>query len=296
MRAIALVFLAFMAAPALAQEGDDAAATAAATTAGPAAESATPTPMGPAFAMQADLLTYPIGARDVLAIDVYDEKSISGTFVVGDDGNVDLPLLGRVPVSGLTTAAADDLITSKLASDFLVNPQVTVRVDAFGSKPVQVLGSVAKPGTYYLSGPTTLLDVLTMAGGVKDTAAVEVRVQRRNAQHTEPFVASLEALVAYGTGNTSLEPGDVVFVPPGPVVYVSGEVSKPGTVPYLEGLSVVQAINRAGGATDRANLRSVYVLRDGQRSRMNAKRVLKGVDKDVKLQPEDHVYVKESVF
>lgn len=289
MRAGALLLWAALAAPALAQEGEPEPAETGAFTAGATATTAT-------FATAADLLTYPIGARDTLAIEVYDEKASSGVFIVGDDGNVDLPLLGRVPVSGLTTAQADDLITSRLAADFMVNPQVTVRVEAFGSKPVQVLGSVGKPGTYYLSGPTTLLDVLTMAGGVKDSAAVEVRVQRRNAQHAEPFVASLEALFAYGTGNTPLEPGDVVFVPPVPVVYVSGEIAKPGTVPFLEGLTVVQAINRAGGATDRANLRSVYVLRDGQRSRMNAKRVLKGVDKDVTLMPEDHVYVKESVF
>ena len=273
------------------------------------AQSTEPTPVDPSapvgalastvpstFATQADLLTYPIGARDSLAIEVYDEKSSSGVFIVGDDGTVDLPLLGRVPVSGLTTSQADDLITSRLAADYMVNPQVTVRVEAFGSKPIQVLGSVGKPGTYYLSGPTTLLDVLTMAGGVKDMTAVEVRVQRRNGEHGEPIVASLEALVAYGTGNVSLQPGDVVFVPPVPVVYVSGEVNKPGTVPYLEGLTVVQAINRAGGATDRANLRSVYLLRDGQRSRMNARRVLKGVDRDVPLKPEDHVYIKESVF
>lgn len=249
----------------------------------------------PVEAVGADPLRYPIGARDSLAVDIYDENSLSGTFIVDDDGTVDLPLLGRVRVVGLTLAQADDLITQSLARDFLVNPQVTVRIASFGSKPVQVLGSVSKPGTYYLAGPTSLLEILTLAGGIKDPAAVEIRVQRPS-QPGQLTVASLETLVATGSGNVALAPGDVVYVPPGPVVYVSGEVGKPGTVAFLEGLSVVEAINKAGGATDRASLRNVYLLRDGQRTRVNTRRILKGRDTDVSLLPDDHVYVEESVF
>lgn len=260
-----------------------------------------PTPVGgmPASVVAqqggTDLLQYPIGARDTLAIEVYDEKGLSGTFVVDDGGTVDLPLLGRVHVTGMTLAEIDELLTRMFGKDYLVSPQITVRIASFGSKPVQVLGGVARPGTYYLAGPTTLLDVLTLAGGIKDVSAVEIRVQRQS-QLGDPLVTSLDALVAYGRGNMALEAGDVVYVPPGPVVYISGEVSKPGTVPYVEGLSLVEAINRAGGASTGANLRKVYLLREGQRTRVNAKNVMKGRITDTDLKPEDQIYVSRSVF
>lgn len=266
----------------------------------PVAESA-PAPVGgmPASVVAAqggsDLLQYPIGARDTLAVEVYDEKGLSGTYVVDDSGTVDMPLLGRVHVTGMTLPEIDELLTRLLARDFILNPQVTVRIASFGSKPVQVLGGVGKPGTYYLAGPSTLLDVLTLAGGIKDTAAVEIRLQRPSLGG-EPQVTSLDALVAFGRGNVALEAGDIIYVPPGPVVYVSGEVGKPGTVPFLEGLSVIEAINRAGGATDRASLRKVYLLRNGHRTRINAKNVLKGRAEDTDVKPDDHIYVSESVF
>lgn len=256
-----------------------------------AAQETTPAP--PADEAGVDITRYPVGARDTLAVEVYEEKSLCGSFVVGDDGTVDLPLLGRVPVVGLTQAEVDDRLTELLARDFLVSPQVTVRVETFNSKPVQVLGGVAKPGTFYLNGPMDLLEILTLAGGLKDLTAVEVRVQRKRNPH-EPEVVNLEQLVAYGTGNLALEPGDVIYVPPGPVVFVDGQVNKPGTVAFLDGLTAVEAINKAGGASPRANLRKVYILRSGVRTRVNAVRVLKGRIPDVVLQPEDHVYVNES--
>lgn len=246
-------------------------------------------PSGPA------LLEYPVGARDTLAIDVFDEKNLSGNFIVDDQGCLDLPLIGRVHVSGMTSPELDDMLTGMLSKDFLVNPQVTVRISSFGSKPVQVLGGVDKPGTYYLGGADTLLEVLTMAGGVKDPTAIEIRIQRPS-QGGEPLVANLDALLERGTGNIELEPGDVVYVPPGPVVYVSGEVGKPGVVPFLDGLSVIEAINRAGGATDRASMRKVFVLRNGERSRINASRILKGRAQDYAVRPDDHIYVGQSVF
>lgn len=285
LRGIAIPVLLLLGAPAVAQEPGDAQ---------PGAE-----PAGAGLLLGAtgatDPLQYPIGVRDTLAIEVFDEKGLSGSFVVDDEGTVDLPLLGRVHVTGMTLTELDDLLTRMLGREYLVNPQVTIRITSFGSKPVQVLGGVSKPGTYYLSGPTTLLDVITLAGGVKDTTAIEARVQRPSEQ-TDPIVVNLEGLVGYGRGNLSLRAGDVVYVPPGPVIYVSGEVGKPGTVPFLEGITLMEAINRAGGTTDRASLRKVYLLRDGARTRVDANKVLKGRSADVSLEPDDHIYVNQSVF
>lgn len=261
-----------------------------------AAEDPASTPATPAAPTASTTeIPYLVGVRDVLNIEVYGEKDLSGSFPVGEDGTLDFPLVGRVPVSGLTPSDIDQTLTSLLARDFLQNPQVTVRIEGYSSQPVQVLGSVGKPGTVYLVGPTRLLDILTLAGGIKDEGATEVRVSHK-AQPDKPDLVSLEQLVTFGTNNVPIQPGDVVYVPPGPLIFVSGEVLKPGTVTYRDGLTAVQAINKAGGATGRANLRRVYLLRDGVRTRINARKVIHGNMADVVLKPDDHLIVNESVF
>lgn len=242
-----------------------------------------------------DTTLYRVGPADTLAIQVYDEEDLSGPFVVEEDGSIDVPLLGKVAVEGMTPTQIDDTLTSQLAARFLVNPQVSVRVTEFASRPVQILGAVKKPGTYYLKGNTTLLDVLTLAEGVTDESAFELRIQHK-APITTTDVVKLEPLVATGEGNLQLQPGDVIFVPRGPLVYVSGQVDSPGTVPFLDGLTMMQALNKAGGTTRSANLRSVFILRDGQRIKVNAKRILMGKAADVTLFPDDHLLVKESAF
>lgn len=252
-------------------------------------------PAAPIATAGADANSYEAGARDTLEVEVYGEEDLSGSYAVADDGTIDFPLLGKVAVVGLTTQAIDDEITRRLATNFLVNPQVKVRMAAFGSRPVQVLGSVAKPGTYYLSGQTRVLDILTTAGGIKEVGSIEVRVQRK-AGGAEPEVINLERLVGYGEGNTLLYPGDVVYVPAGPLVYVSGMVEEPGPVPFKDGLTFAQAINKAGGPTKGANLRAMLLLRDGVQTKVNYKKILKGSLADPKLEPDDQITVKESAI
>lgn len=242
-----------------------------------------------------DAALYRVGPADMLAIQVYEEEDLSGEFVVEEDGSVDVPLLGKVAVTGMTPGQIDDTLTAQLAARFLVDPQVSVRVSEYSSRPVQILGAVKKPGTYYLKGNTSLLDVLTLAEGITDESAFELRIQHK-APVGSTDVVKLEPLVASGEGNLALQPGDVIFVPRGPLVYVSGQVDSPGTVPFLDGLTMMQALNKAGGTTRSANLRTVFILRDGQRIKINAKRILMGKAADIALQPDDHLLVKESAF
>lgn len=259
----------------------------------------------PAFAQDApapspsadvgDVNSYEAGARDTLEVEVYGEEDLSGPYAVADDGTIDFPLLGKIPVVGLTTQAIDDEITRRLASNYLVNPQVQVRVAAFGSRPIQVLGSVAKPGTYYLSGQTRVLDMITTAGGIKEEGSIEVRIQRK-ASPQNPEVINLERLVGYGEGNAFLYPGDVIYVPAGPLVYVSGQVEDPGPVPFKDGITFAQAINKAGGPTKGANLRAMLLLRTGVQTKVNYKKILKGKLPDPKLEPDDQITVKESAI
>ncbi len=236
---------------------------------------------------------YGVGPRDLLAVEVFQEDSLSGEFVVAEDGTIDFPLLGRVAVEGLTPGQVDQLLTDRLGAEFLVDPQVQVKVSAFASKPVRVLGAVKKPGIYQLSGPTSVLEIVAMAGGMSTTGVNELRITRRGA--SDPIVIRLDGAEA-DDGTWNLQEGDTVMVPPPKVVYVAGEVDKPGAVPFSEGMTVSQAVILAGGSKQQANLRKVFIKRGDQQIRVNLKKVLQGREEDVVLQPDDQVLLSESVL
>ena len=160
---------------------------------------------------------------------------------------------------------------------------------------MQVLGAVKEPGLVHLSGRSTVLDVIAEAGGVTATGAAEVRV--KFAQDSKVDVAvSLDELMADSTQNIPLSAGDVVHISEGMVVYVSGEVNKPGAVPFSEGLTVTQALSKSGGVKRTARTRDAYILRGDQRIAVNLKRVLKGKAADIGLEPDDQIVLRESVF
>lgn len=238
---------------------------------------------------------YVLGAGDTVSIQVFDENELSGTFTIGEDGSIDYPLLGRLSVSGQTTDALDETLTAHLGTKYLRDPQIQVSVDNFGSHPVQVLGAVKKPGLVHLSGRNSVLDVIAEAGGVTGSGVAEVRIKFADAQR-EAVSLSLEELMADTQKNLRLAAGDVVHVSEGMVVYVSGEVNKPGSVPFTEGLTVTQALSKSGGTKRTARTRDAYILRGDQRISINLKKVLKGKAADVILKPDDQIVLQESMF
>jgi polysaccharide export outer membrane protein len=237
---------------------------------------------------------YVIGGGDVLSVSVFGETDLTGIFEVTLEGNIDFPLVGQLLVRGLTTGGVDEALTRLLNENFLVNPQVSIRLDEYGSQPVQVLGAVRKPGVFHLTGPTTVIDMLAETGGVTQEAGVEVHVQR--AGGLDPIVIPLDGLREFGTGNLLLGVGDVVYVPLRRFVYVAGEVAKPGTINFREGLTVTQALTEAGGPSRTARLRDAYVLRDGQQIPINLRRINQGRDEDISLRPDDQIFLRESAF
>ena len=241
---------------------------------------------------------YRIGGGDILSVQVYDEADLSGSCPVDDTGAINLPLLGQVKVAGMTIREIDRHLTELLAADFLVSPHITVGVEAYGSQPVQVLGAVKEPGVYYLHGSTTLLDVLAEAGGLEaERSNNEIHVKRVLASGlTNDFAVSQEALMGRGDNNLRLQAGDVVYIPEGLKVYVTGEVDEPGAVSFAEGLTVTQALNAAGGPTQLAAMRYAYLLRDGEQTRVPLKDILKGRADDVPLKAGDQLFIEESKF
>ncbi len=250
-------------------------------------------PAAPATAPPADT-AYTVGPGDTVNVQVYGEPGLSGAFPVDASGGLDFPLIGRVQVGGLAPPAVTELLRARLTEGYLRNPNLTVSVSSFRSQPVQVLGAVAKPGLYYLRGPTTVMAILSEAGGVSTTGVGEVRITHHGEQSAS-VVVPYDQLLTAGTDTVTLRGGDIVFVPQS-MVTVMGSVAKPGEVPFREGLTVTQAIAGTGGALPVAALGGVYVLRGEERIRVNLRRVLSGKSPDVTLRAGDKLFVPESAI
>lgn len=237
---------------------------------------------------------YAIGAGDTVNVQVYGEPSLTGAFPVDAAGGLDFPLIGRVQVAGLTPPQVTELLTSMLVEGYLRNPSVTVSVSTFRSQPVQVLGAVKSPGLYYLKGPTTVMAILSEAGGVSQTGVGEVRITHKG-EENKTIVLPYDQLLNHSEEQLTLRGGDIVFVPQS-MVTVMGSVAKAGEVPYRDGLTVTQAIAATGGALPVAALGGVYILRGDERIKVNVRRVLAGKASDVELQAGDRLYVPESAI
>ena len=235
---------------------------------------------------------YSIGPGDVIAVQVYGEPALSGSFPVSDVGHLDFPLLGPVAVKGLSTVQLAVVLREKLTPGYLVNPSITVSIAEYRSQPVQVLGAVAKPGVYFLRGQTSVLEILSQAGGVARDGVNEVRVTHSG--QTEPSVVlPYDQLLAQGSAQVDLVAGDVVFVPQS-LVSVMGMVGKPGEIAYRDNLTISSCIAAAGGALPTADIGRIYVLREGVRTRVNLRKILSGKEEDIVLKPGDKIVVGES--
>ena len=122
---------------------------------------------------------YRVGVGDVITVESFQHDEISGEFLVEDGGFVTYPFLGAVPVERLSCAEISRRLEELLERDYYVDVQLVVEVAQYRSKPVTVLGEVGKPGTYYLKGPTNLLQILVEAGGIRSSAGGEVELRRR---------------------------------------------------------------------------------------------------------------------
>ncbi len=237
---------------------------------------------------------YRVGPGDRLNIQVYGESGLSGVRPIDDAGVLEFPLVGAVPVEGLTAAEVAALLRTRLVDGYIRDPEVTVSVDAFGSQPIQVLGAVGKPGTYYVRGTATVLQMLSEAGGVSREGVNEVRLTR-GAEGGEVTVLPYLPLVSQGSGNLTVRGGDVIFVPES-LVTVMGQVADPGAVAWREDLTISRCLAAVGGATTAANLGRVYILRGDQRIRVNVRRILRGKADDIPLQAGDQVFVQQSAL
>ena len=254
---------------------------------------------GPFEVPTADVLSYPIGAGDVVHIDVVGEAEMTGDYRVGSDGAVELPYGGRVVVAGLTVDEARKAVTLQLSQKvFARPPQVVLDVASYASRKIDVSGIVAKPDTYALDkGRTTVSDVLVRAGGLTDGTAAKAVIYRDVAGARTTIEVDLERLNAGDmSADKEVIAGDHVYVPPVESVFVDGQVQKPGAIAYRDGMTVTQAITQAGSTLGTARKVAAYIMRGSERIPVNLKRILSGEEADIVLRPSDRVYIPESVF
>lgn len=240
---------------------------------------------------------YVIGEGDVVKITIYDHDDLTQTVRVNGDGTIMLSLLGQIKVGGLSVAKASKKVAALYADGYLVNPQVNIFIEEFRSGKATILGQISKPGLYELRHHTTLLELISTAGGLTDNAGNIATIKRRNSETNKSeniITIDLRQLVEKGdtTLNIPIETGDNIYIQKANLVYVSGEVKKPGVYKCTDGTSIIKAITLAGGFTDKAAPSKVKLIRKlgGQ------ERVLEKVNMDLLVGSDDIIVVPESFF
>jgi polysaccharide export outer membrane protein len=166
-------------------------------------------------AVQAHDNSFVIGANDVLAINVWKEPDISRSVPVRSDGKISLPLAGEVQAAGLTPLKLEHDIAGKLQS-FISEPEVTVIVQQINSQKFNILGMVARPGSYSLTNSSTVLDAIAVAGGFRDFAKEKsIYILRQNTNGTERMPFNYKDVIKGKnvSQNIKLQANDTIVVP-----------------------------------------------------------------------------------
>jgi polysaccharide export outer membrane protein len=241
-----------------------------------------------------------VGAGDLLEVRVFDLPELTQTVRVNDLGDASLPLIGSLHLGDLTPVEASDLIAQKFVDGhFLVKPQVSVLIQQYSTQGVSVLGEVQKPGVYSILGNRTLLDVISQAGGTTMYAGSSVTV-RRNSDGTLLTVSLTKNATAMLSSDVLLQPGDKVVIPRASLVYVLGDVGRPGGFLMQNGgrMTVLQAVALAGGQTRAASLDHARVIHKTDvgytDTQIPLKKIMNGQVPDTELQAEDILYVPNS--
>jgi len=264
---------------------------------------------------------YVLGPGDQITVHVADMDDVpQGPLRIDPNGLIDLPLVGRVQAGGLTVDQLHDELALKL-SKYVHTPDVTINLAGMESRPVSVIGEVANPGIHQLAGPTRLLDMVSLCGGLKPDAGPTVLVTREAhwgklegpEVHVDPATGgttetfSLDALLKLKDPdqNILMRPGDVVSVPKGELVYVVGDVKKAGgyVLSMHRTMSVMEAVSLAEGLGPDNAAGSARILRPNPNGEgdhtlipVDVGKIFAGKAPDVKLYADDILFVPHSGF
>jgi polysaccharide export outer membrane protein len=237
----------------------------------------------------------------LLELDVFDTPDLSTKLRVDEQGTVTLPVAGTLPVQGLTAEQAGQAIEACFRQkDVLNDPHVTVTVLEFSTQGVTVLGEVKNPGIYPLLGAHGLLDLISAAGGETMSAGKDVTLTHRGDPNHPQVVKVQSKPGSITTFNIDVRPGDIIMVSHAGIVYVVGDVGKPGgyLIENNDRLTVIEAIALAQGANRTASLNHARLIRktNGVRQEITIplKKILNDKAEDALLADGDILYVPGS--
>jgi polysaccharide export outer membrane protein len=250
---------------------------------------------------------YRIGAKDLLEINVFGVNELNTKVRVSEDETITLPLLGKIDIKGMTRFELEKKLTELLEQKYLKNAQVTIFIKEYESKKVAIIGAIKNPGSYELIGRKTLLEMISVAGGLTDKASDKIIIIRNYEDgNNNSLEIDYEDLMIKGDArlNIPLQPGDVVNVSMERYldIYVFGQVKNPGhlKVKKNDAITLLKVIAQAGGFAERARKTSVLVKRrvNGKETekKINVKKILSGSIPDYVLENNDIVHVPESVL
>jgi polysaccharide biosynthesis/export protein len=246
-----------------------------------------------------------IGPGDLLDLSVFDVPELVLKVRVDVNGCVSLAFLGDLKLAGMTVGNAQRLIARELVAHQLVkDPQVSIFIEEFATQGITVYGEVNAPGIYPLMGPHHLYDVISAAGGLTLKSGRTVTVLHAG-QSDHPEVVALANINATESPlhsalehiNIPIYPGDTIVVSKAGMVYVLGEVNKPGAFLMEDNtsISVLKATALAGGTTKLASLKGSMILRKSlagtTQTRISLDKIYHGKAQDLQLHAEDIVFV-----
>jgi polysaccharide export outer membrane protein len=255
-----------------------------------------------AVAQSASPMPAPIASGDFLDVSEYHTPEFHTVVRVSPLGTVALPMVREVQIGGLDEqAAARAIEAALLAQGMLLHPQVSVLVTAYAGQDVSVLGEVVRPGVYPYTMHHRLLDLISAASGLSPSAGRLVNIfHRDDAKTPHPVVMDPSGTDTAADHNPELVPGDTVQVSRAGLVYVVGDVQRPGGFPVdpAQGLTVVQALSLAWGPTQNAAMAKAILIREQKGGRtlttLNLKRMLHGQEPDQPVHDRDILYVPDS--
>jgi len=242
-----------------------------------------------------------ISSGDLLDLQVFDTPELSAKLRVSEKGEILVPVVGSVSVKALTAEEAGTRVEQSLMqTEVLRKPHVSIFVLEYATQGVSVLGEVKTPGVYPVLGAHGLLDVISVAGGATATAGKAVSVTHKDdPQH--PVVVQLgNGFDVSAQTNIGILPGDIIVVSRSGIVYLVGDVAKPGgfLIENNDRLTVLQAISLAQGANRTAALNQSKLIRKTAAGRqeipVELKRILAGKRPDIRLEDGDILVVPSS--
>ena len=206
---------------------------------------------------------YVLGPEDQIELTVYGHPDMTVKTRVRSDGTITVPVIGPVRATGRSPGELSDAVAEQLRKEGVIQrPVVSVDVAAFNSKTVTVLGALNTPGVYALDHPYSLSAVVARAGGIRPDGSDRIVLRRTNG--TPVYSVDLATLATDKSADVMLSAGDTVFVPPAELFFVYGQVSAPGSYPMVSGMTLRQALARAGGPTLAGTEKKVVLYRQGK--------------------------------